>query len=257
MHNILTLVVNLEGSTQRLDAVAGDLDRAGIKWQRLDAVDFRGRDPSKIANYDSRACHIRHDGDLTGGEMGCVLSHHKSLQLFLVGSADFCLILEDDAEISQDAAVVLRDVIDGLNAFGNSDWDVIFLALKSRGFDRFALAVGECDVMRTSYTPCGTAVVLWTRAGAQSYLGSRFGKTIRGPIDREFRSHFARRGRSYKMTPAPFSRRTFKSDIDPDETRFAQGTRRHRSSVRCRVQRHFPDYFHAWLNTWMWRLGLR
>lgn len=133
--NLLTLVINLEGSTQRLESVGTDLDAAEITWQRLDAVDFRGRKPHEITNYDSAKCHIRHDGDLTGGEMGCVLSHLKALKTFLQGDADFVLVLEDDASVPKDAVAILDGLLTGLNDFAPNGWDAVFPALTSKGYD--------------------------------------------------------------------------------------------------------------------------
>ena len=54
---------------------------------------------------------------------------------------------------------------------------------------------------------------MWTRAGAEAYLNSIFGHKIRGPVDTEMRSHFARRGRSFVPADPMTSRLDFSSQL--------------------------------------------
>lgn len=257
MGNLLVQVINLKGSELRLASVADGLREAGLPWTRFEAVDFRRQRPQDHPQYKAGACEIRHDGPLTGGEMGCALSHLGCLESFLNTKSEFTLILEDDARVPTSARALLDELLEGLEARTGSNWDSVYLALTARGYDRFAFDLGDCKVLRSSFVPCGTPAILWSRQGAQRFLASKYGKQVGGPIDREFRSYHARAGKAYKLAPPPFSRHGFESDIGASGARFGPGARPSKSSVRSRILRHFPDYFFARANTWLWSTGLR
>ena len=69
------------------------------------------------------------------------------------------------------------------------------------------------EVRRSTYMPLSTLGIMWTRSGAEAYLNSIFGQKIRGPVDTEMRSHFARRGRSFVPTDPMKSRLDFSTEI--------------------------------------------
>ena len=87
---------------------------------------------------------------------------------------------------------------------------------------------------------------MWTRAGAEAYLSSIFGQKIRGPVDTEMRSHFARRERSFVPVDPMTSRLDFSSEIAVSGSR-AQPKGQKGSSASSKILRHFLDYLNAYI----------
>lgn len=114
------------------------------------------------------------------------------------------------------------------------------------GLQDTALIENGIEVRRSTYIPLSTPGIIWTRAGAEAYLSSIFGQKIRGPVDTEMRSHFARRGRSFVPAEPMTSRLDFSSEIAVSGSR-AQPKGRKGSSARSKILRHFPDYLNAYL----------
>jgi glycosyl transferase family 25 len=83
MRDFDVLVIDLEGSDERLESVRYMLDREQVAWRRMPAVDY---------DYDEAAAFIRHDRPLNTGEIGCYLSHIKALRVFLAGKAAYAVV---------------------------------------------------------------------------------------------------------------------------------------------------------------------
>ena len=83
------------------------------------------------------------------------------------------------------------------------------------GFQDTAFIENGIEVRRSTYMPLSTPGIMWTRAGAEAeaYSSSISGHKIRGPVDTEMRSHFARRGRSFVPAEPMTSRLDFSSQI--------------------------------------------
>ena len=75
MRDFDVLVINLEGSDERLESVRQMLDREHVEWRRMPAVDGRHGMPEGDYDYVEAAAIIRHDRPLNTGEIGCYLSH--------------------------------------------------------------------------------------------------------------------------------------------------------------------------------------
>ena len=81
------------------------------------------------------------------------------------------------------------------------------------GFQDVAFIENGIEVRRSTFLPVSLPGVMWTRAEAEAYLNSIFGHKIRGPVDTEMRSHFARRGRSFVLADPMTSRLDFSNQI--------------------------------------------
>jgi len=76
------LVINLDGSDDRLRAVSAALGWASIDFDRLPATDGRALGLDTIDGYDDDRA-IRYMGrGLVGGEVGCYLSHLAAARAF-------------------------------------------------------------------------------------------------------------------------------------------------------------------------------
>jgi glycosyl transferase family 25 len=125
MYDFDVLLINLEGSDERLESVRNMLYAEQINWRRMPAVDGRHGMPEGDYDYDEAAAIIRHDRPMTTGEIGCYLSHIKALQMFLVGSAQYAVILEDDIDIPTGTFTRLHAIATKLNDNYGEKWDCV------------------------------------------------------------------------------------------------------------------------------------
>ena len=90
----LCLVLNLVRAPQRLAAMQQKLSALGIAFTRIEGVDGATLPADELARL-TRA--NRYYKPLRPGEVGCYLGHVQALRSFLATSAEFLLLLEDDA----------------------------------------------------------------------------------------------------------------------------------------------------------------
>jgi glycosyl transferase family 25 len=101
-------VINIAGNPARMARVAADLDRLGIAFTRIEAVDGRALIPADLARvYDPQASRRRARRPLIGPEIGCYLSHISIWQRIAAGDAPGGIILEDDFAAADDLPAVL------------------------------------------------------------------------------------------------------------------------------------------------------
>ena len=153
-------VINLDDSRERLEEVRLAFEGAGLAFERLSAVDFRGRLASDYQNY--QAAHTRRlmGRELSGGEVGCYLSHLAAAEKFLQTSSKAALVIEDDMTFGSSLAEALQEILHQLDE-GGHDWDVINIgALNPKmttSLFSIALAGGEdFSVARAHYFPMRT-----------------------------------------------------------------------------------------------------
>lgn len=241
------LVINLDGSDERLESVRHMLDSEAVPWRRMPAVDGRHGMPEGAYSYDQASAIIRHDRPLNTGEIGCYLSHIKALGMFLEGQAEYAVVLEDDIDIPAGTFRDLGAIAKKLTDRYGDKWDCVNFGSSQRpGFQDTVFTVNSIEVRRSTYMPLSTPGIMWTRAGAKAYLSSVFGQKIRGPVDTEMRSHFARRGRSFVPAAPMTDRLDFSSEIAVSGAR-KQPKGRKGSSARSKILRHFPDYLNAFV----------
>ena len=167
--------------------------------------------------------------------------------MFLAGKAAYAVVLEDDIDIPPGTFANLKAIAAKLDAFYGDKWDCLnFGSVQRPGFQDTTFIENGIEVRRNTFVPVSLPGVMWTRAGAEAYLSSIFGQKIRGPVDTEMRSHFARRGRSFVPAEPMTSRLDFSSEIAVSGSR-AQPKGRKGISARSKILRHFPDYLNAYI----------
>lgn len=117
----LIYVINLDRDAERMASIRGNLERLGLRYERLPAV--MGKDvPGWETLVDATAYSRRNRNESPrAGEVGCYLSHLKAMEAFLRTDAPWCVILEDDVEVKPECAEVLA-------ALDNQDdWDLVKL----------------------------------------------------------------------------------------------------------------------------------
>ena len=166
--SVLHLCINLPWATERRAAVELQARHLGVDIVFIAAV--AGRDlPPDVPEYDKhkriRTCAY----DLTSNEIACTLSHKKALRAFLDSAAEYAVIMEDDALLSEHYKEGLHEIIDHLRG-----WEMVKLytddggKLYSIGDEwsegSYVQAVFPRKIMWVS------VAWLYTRSGAQKLL---------------------------------------------------------------------------------------
>lgn len=245
MQSFQIMVINLNDSVERLESFRRQIEPENVNWSRLSAVDGRYGMPNGNFIYDEDQAVIRHDRPLRNGEIGCYLSHIKALENFISSQEKYAIIFEDDVKIPSGSIAKIKSISTKLDELYGDHWDCLnFGASQRKGFQSFAFDCLDMKILRSTYLPVSLPGVLWSRAGAKALLNDKISKIIRGPIDTEMRSFFARRGRSFVPEMPITSRFDFKSDIGLSAPVAIKRSRKG-SSLRSKLVRHMPDMINA------------
>jgi glycosyl transferase family 25 len=90
-------VINLRRSPERRESMTEQLAGTKLDFEFVDGVDGRALSQSEQAELVSEATRARHPGWLTGGRIGCALSHHRVYERI---EDEVALVLEDDVRLS-------------------------------------------------------------------------------------------------------------------------------------------------------------
>lgn len=188
--------VNLQRSPERWAYMTKQATALGIPIQRLDAVDGVGQLPRHF-HFDFLDKSGRIASQLTSGEVGCYASHLLAYEQFLLTKNPCVVVLEDDAELSDD---FVRCVDEAIKAAPNG-WDIIHLSTKTKRlpYPIIQLPVGRSLVRYWRY-PVNTAAYVISRPGAIKLLHPR--RRTR-PIDQETRHFWIMGLRVLGIYPAP------------------------------------------------------
>lgn len=217
MENLLTLVINLDGSDARLADADVQLRQVGLDYERFSAFDARGTDPKSYPEYNHRDAVLYYGRGLNGGEIGCYFSHLKALKYFLESDAKFALIVEDDVEFDPDFRALFRGVMDVLDGPDAPEWDALNFGTPWR--EHMLTSIHEITLPGRSVTLCyahlfplNTHCILWSREGAAAFLDSF--DSMWNPVDHAMRYRIVRRGRGLCMSEAIAHQSDAPSDID-------------------------------------------
>lgn len=90
-------VINLARRPDRMAAMAAQLERLGLAYERFDAVDAKSADPVELnAPFAAQGAMA----ELTPGDKACTTSHMHLWQRIASGSESHAAILEDDVLLS-------------------------------------------------------------------------------------------------------------------------------------------------------------
>lgn len=219
-------VINLDRRRDRMAAISANLDRIGIEAERIPAVDAR-----ELADEVGRG---RSFGRINLGSAANMMGHGMAMQRLLESHAPAALILEDDAELASDTAMLLRSV-----DWWPDDAKIVRLECAYRRPRLVGPPVAETPVPGRSLRRIGERI-----GGSAAYLIGRDGARIvlqaltdpHEAIDRtlfDLRvSPTARRLRPHQVVPAVARQRDDgTSDINPWHRRWHL-TRSHRPLSR-------------------------
>lgn len=250
MMQIISLVINLESSADRMVTATSEMKNMGLDFERIEAIDGRPHQPESFAQYDAKAAVFQMGRHLNGGEIGCYESHRKALMRFLQSDAAACLVLEDDVKFRPGA----RPVLDWLLARFENDaqWDLVNLSYPSGRFARLEAQVDGCErkLMRSYFWPPMATAILWSRKGAEDFLASS--TRISAPVDLFMRRWSAGKKFAYALDRAIVTNSGARTVIDGGEN---QLPRKHMKGSTQRMiadaRRDAVDYAHA-----CYRMGL-
>ena len=235
MDQLATFVINLDSSPERLSATAVQMDKIGLTFVRLAAVDGRRLDHKTLGigaiNTIGR--------QLTPGEVGCFQSHIKAAEAFLQTDAELGLVLEDDVSVTEHTMATLQAFCRDWPR--QSIWDVANLARPAKRYFapiRDAVWSGPLPLFQAHYMPVTTTALMWTRGGARAFLMMVQATGMRYPVDVQIQRWVARTDRGLACQPAPFGVRSEISTISTDHRRSSKGLRGHRLRLMHLIQIH-------------------
>jgi glycosyl transferase, family 25 len=166
MESLQTWVINLDRAPERLARVSAQLERLGLKFERLPAVDARAFTPAQQALLDVPNYRRKHGMEPLPGELGCYLSHVEVMRRLLASTAQFALVLEDDVLITERLPAALQ----GLLAHAQR-WDMVKLSAVHSGTPQPVLEVAPGQQLAVMLSRCtGSSAYLINRRAAQAYL---------------------------------------------------------------------------------------
>ena len=214
--NYITLVINLDDSTQRLQSVDAQLKQQAITYERIPAFDGRKMHPSECSLYNEKKAIAYMGRSPLGGEIGCYLSHLNCAKKFLESRAAYALVLEDDVKIN----CQLKNVIDSFLQYAENnkqlDWDLINIGAKelkiSTELSDFSDGEKTFKLHSAHYFPMTTTGLLWSRQGAQKFVENS--QEIFTPVDNYFRYALTRSNTGLAFSPPLVKTTGAESEID-------------------------------------------
>lgn len=232
MTSAAVYVINLARRPDRLAAVGQELARAGVAFERVDAVDAQTCDASELAMSRDRGPI----GALGNGAKACTASHFRAWRQLLQSPHDFAVVLEDDVAIDPAMGSVLADLswikadLVKIEKFGARRPSTLLL-----GPVLARLAGGrELRSMLSRHT--GSAGYIISRNGAKAALAQAGRVTV--PVDHFLFnatvSAFSRQiGPAMLVAPLVWQKPAQDSDISPVRDAMDTTARLRRSLVRA------------------------
>lgn len=197
MSDLVTYLINLDDSTDRLEFAKQQLGRIELEFERFPAVDTRGKDPLSFPEYDDKSARLWYGRPLRGGEIGCYFSHLRVLEKFLETENSFALIVEDDCVFSHDFREIFDEVLRYLRDNPELNWDALNFGEPAKEKVLTPLHTWFVDYWPQSICaahlfPLNTHCILWSRRGAEAFLAN-YGRMWK-PVDHAMRHVLVRRG---------------------------------------------------------------
>jgi glycosyl transferase family 25 len=222
------LLINLVGSKDRLATAQAEMSRAGVEFERIEAVDGRLRPAEEIARLApwDRAAFFK---ALSPGEVGCYLSHLAAAERIVKEGWPRALVMEDDFRLTPAFAPTLR----ALMALPEVPHLVKLEGSLSGGEVVAELASGN-RLVRHRRPPVRTVALFWSLEGARRFLA--VAHPLRRPVDVQLKHWWEGDLEILAVSPAP---------VTQDE--------KHATASTIGARR--PQGFAGRLRQWRYRLG--
>lgn len=101
-HGISVYAINLDRAKRRWQLLKPQLQRLGLPYQRVSAVNYKTLSPQYIHQVTDLSSDPDHEYyeeiPIKAPNIACTLSHYKAMQTFLDSHAKYAVIFEDDAK---------------------------------------------------------------------------------------------------------------------------------------------------------------
>ena len=115
-------IISIPDATERRAPLISQLNEFNLKYELIDAVDFRKGTPDIIEPcIDYNAARKNLSRDILPVEIGCALSHHMIYRMILRDKLPVAIILEDDAILTEE----FFELAD--SGLGNLNFDMLLL----------------------------------------------------------------------------------------------------------------------------------
>jgi glycosyl transferase, family 25 len=166
MDGLLAWVINLDRAPERLARFSAQMQRLGLPFTRLAAVDARAFTPEQQRQLDEPAYRRKHGMTPVPGELGCYLSHVAVMRAFLASDARFALVLEDDVKLHDSLPAVLQGLVQQPGR-----WDMVKLSAVHSGTPVAYSTVASGHRLAVMLSRCtGSSAYLINRHAAERYL---------------------------------------------------------------------------------------
>lgn len=162
-----TYLINLDKSTQRLDACTKEFAKQNITFERISAVYGADLSSEELALAYNPCAPDAHYKVLGVGEVGCFLSHRKVWQAIIDAELDFAVVLEDDIHLT---GVSFAKMIEAIKQIDRPWYYIKILGvrepshlLRSQEIDQFMLSTFQ-------KVPARTGAQIVSREGAARLL---------------------------------------------------------------------------------------
>lgn len=209
--NLITYLINLDGSTERYAQAKTQLDKQNIPFERVSAFDGRQLDLSTVPEYDEAHALNYMGRTLKGGELGCYFSHLDCARRFLATDADYGMVLEDDMLLTENIYTTISQTLNWLEQ-QNIQFDLCHISANKRKIYTTLNTINEHEIIRAHYFPMTTTGLIWSRQGAESFIANH--NKIFAPVDNYLRLWLTKSNLGLSIWP-PLVRTTgAESDID-------------------------------------------
>lgn len=178
---LISLLINLDRSPQRLERMVARLEHHQLAWRRVSAIEGRLLDLKTEKRVCVQSYARKHGKDLNPAEVGCYLSHLKCMEQFLADpDVQYALVLEDDVDFDDDFTALLSEIISH-----SHDWDMVTLSGFHTGTPVGGIQLRggrKLSPMLSRHT--GAAAYLVNRKAAQAYLDKLLPMAV--PYDHAF-----------------------------------------------------------------------
>lgn len=199
------LIINRASDGARLAHVRAQLASAGLRGERVDAVEGSDvPDQLRAQFFDASGAPL---SNMMVGEVGCYASHLKVAQCIVDRGWNHALVIEDDITFERDFVAALKGAMQSLP----EDWDILRLSSTTK---RAVLSLGglpsQRHLVRYSRLPKQTGAYLISNSGARKLLAPR--KRVR-PVDADLRYAWNFGLDTYGVSPSPVCQDGFHSTI--------------------------------------------
>jgi GR25 family glycosyltransferase involved in LPS biosynthesis len=170
-------VISLATAAERRAHIKSQLDHLGLQFQFVEGVN--GRALTDAAREQAAPSRMRRWPYLTGGEIGCALSHLGAIRTIAAGSHRFGIVFEDDVVISPEFPQFINDLERNAPSF-----DVMWLSHSPNKKHRLIMPLGQVasrQIRARVYLQYTLAATIYTREAARRIASSL--KIFDAPID--------------------------------------------------------------------------